>query len=225
MPLIAPGFLFSVVAQGWLVNGFERIYGRHADLSPGSVDLARVSAAINGFTAEGEHALPQPPEGVVPSLAEEWSQLAAWKRLAHQHSDLDRWERYHLHELIAWESLALPLIEGTALCHTSLHPHNILVGETTVRLVDWARSRRAAPFVDVAILIIELIAAGHTPEQAEGWAADLRSWQEASTNAVTGCAVMLLGIRRYRHHTHPRPHHARLIDAARAWVRHRMSTH
>lgn len=226
LPLIAPGLLWSVVADGWMVNGFERIHGRHADLSPGSPDLVRVSAAINGFTAEGEHALPHPPRDVASSLADQWTQLAAWQRLAgHTPSDLDGWERYHLEEFICWETLALPLIDGPALCHTNLHPRNILIGETTVRLINWAQSRRAAPFVDVAILIIELIAEGHTPDQAENWASDLRIWKEASTRAVTGCSVILLGIWEYQHRRGPAPHQPRLIDAARAWVRHRMSTH
>ncbi|WP_405777267.1 aminoglycoside phosphotransferase [Streptomyces sp. NBC_00859] len=43
---LAPRLLFHVIADGWDVLGFESIDGRHADYSPGSSDLAKVTDAL-----------------------------------------------------------------------------------------------------------------------------------------------------------------------------------
>lgn len=43
---LAPALLFHVIADGWDVLGFETIDGHHADYSPGSPDLPKVSDAL-----------------------------------------------------------------------------------------------------------------------------------------------------------------------------------
>ncbi|MEU8707171.1 aminoglycoside phosphotransferase [Streptomyces sp. NPDC048565] len=43
---LAPRLLFHVIADGWDVLGFETIAGHHADYSPGSPDLPRVTGAL-----------------------------------------------------------------------------------------------------------------------------------------------------------------------------------
>ncbi|MFC7342848.1 phosphotransferase family protein [Saccharopolyspora griseoalba] len=222
LPRIAPALLWSIEADGWLINGFEHVEGRFADLSPGSPDLPRLATAIDDFTAEAEAVLRHAPEDIAPSLVERWADLAAWRSLARESaSELDAWERFYLHSLISWEHMALPLVDGTAVCHADLHELNILVGEE-VRVIDWAWSRRAAPFVDLAILVTRLIAAGHTPRAAEAWAGDLRAWKRASVDAITACAVALLGVWEHELREEPGPQFPPLTDAARAWVQFRV---
>jgi hypothetical protein len=222
LPRIAPALLWSVETDGWLVNAFEHVDGRFADLSPGSSDLPRLARAIDDSTTESDLALRHAPEDVAPSLVEQWARLAAWRRLGQECADeLDGWERFYLHNLISWEHMAFPLADGRALCHGDLHELNILVGEN-IRVLDWAWSRRAAPFVDVVILVTRLIATGHTPEAAEAWAANLRVWQQASADAITACAVALLGIWEYELRAVPGPHRPPLTDAARSWLQFRV---
>lgn len=43
---LAPSLLFHVIADGWDVLGFEVIAGHHADYSPGSPDLSKVTDAL-----------------------------------------------------------------------------------------------------------------------------------------------------------------------------------
>ncbi|WP_328496207.1 aminoglycoside phosphotransferase [Streptomyces sp. NBC_00414] len=43
---LAPRLLFHVIADGWDVLGFESVDGHHADYSPGSPDLPKVSDAL-----------------------------------------------------------------------------------------------------------------------------------------------------------------------------------
>ncbi|MFG2625626.1 aminoglycoside phosphotransferase [Streptomyces sp. NPDC048473] len=43
---LAPHLLFHVIADGWNVLGFENIDGHHADYSPGSPDLPKVTDAL-----------------------------------------------------------------------------------------------------------------------------------------------------------------------------------
>lgn len=222
LPRIAPVLLWSVETEGWLINAFEHVHGRFVDLSPGSADLPRLAAAIDGFTAEAESALRHAPDDVAPSLVERWASLAAWRRLAERCADeLDGWERFYLHNLISWEHMAFPLADGSALCHADLHELNIVVGED-VHVIDWASSRRAAPFVDVVLLVVRLIAAGHAPEKAEAWAADLGAWQHAGADAITACAVALLGIWEYELRAEPSPQLPPLTDAARSWLQFRV---
>ncbi|MEW2576788.1 phosphotransferase [Streptomyces syringium] len=70
-PLVAgpsPRLLWPVAAGGWDVLGFEWVDGRHADLAPGSADLAPVAEAL--MAVQGVRA----PTGV-PLLAGRWPDL------------------------------------------------------------------------------------------------------------------------------------------------------
>ncbi|OAA18825.1 hypothetical protein AAY23_11151, partial [Frankia casuarinae] len=43
-------------------------------------------------------------------------------------------------------------------------------------MVDWGWPAQGAGWVDAAFMVIRLIGAGHTPQQAEQWAAGLDCW-------------------------------------------------
>ncbi|MEV0849273.1 aminoglycoside phosphotransferase [Streptomyces sp. NPDC049954] len=61
---LAPRLLFHVIAGGWDLLGFEAIDGHHADYSPGSPDLPKVTGALKELAA-----LPCP--GIELRLAEQ----------------------------------------------------------------------------------------------------------------------------------------------------------
>lgn len=80
------------------------------------------------------------------------------------------------------------LFDGNALLHTDVNPDNILV-DNRAHLVDWAWPTRGAAWVDPAIWAVRLIDAGHTPESAEDWAAQLPAWRDAPQSALAGFAL------------------------------------
>lgn len=70
------------------------------------------------------------------------------------------------------------LFAGDALLHTDLSPDNVLVGDRA-HLVDWAWPTRGAAWIDPAILTLRLLAAGHTPGEADAIADGFPSWKHA----------------------------------------------
>jgi phosphotransferase family enzyme len=217
-PAIAPRLRWRAEVDGWLLLGFDRVPGRHADLSPGSPDLPLVAQAV---TILGE----QPGHCAVsaPRLAGQWARLAAWRRLAKDTpADLDAWTRDRLDELVGHEARAIELAEGDSLVHTDLHALNILVDGERARVVDWAWSRLGNAAIDPAFLIARLIAAGHDPAAAESWAGTIPAWRATPQPTRTAFAVAILGIWEYLERTEPLPHRAALTTAARQWVRYRL---
>ena len=81
------------------------------------------------------------------------------------------------------------LFRGDALLYTDIHPSNILIGDKAVWAVDWAWPTRGAAFIDPAVLALQLVAAGHTPDAAEAWAAGCPAWTSADATAVTEFAA------------------------------------
>jgi hypothetical protein len=214
----APRLLWQVERAGWLLLGFQHAAGQHADLSPGSPDLPVVANAIGTLGA----ALQDCAEGV-PTMAAQWDRLRAWRSLRDDPAiELDPTITDQLGDLVAWESEAIGHIDGHSLVHTDLHPLNILVAGETVRIVDWAWSRRAAAWIDPAFLVIRLIAAGHTPNDAEHWAEQVPSWHTATEDARTAFAVAVWGIWEHLRQRHPLPHRTGLTAAARTWADYRM---
>ncbi|MBB5160055.1 hypothetical protein [Saccharopolyspora phatthalungensis] len=215
---VAPRLLWQTEVDGWLLLGFDHVPGRHADLAPDSPDLPLIADALRTI---GASLTPSPVDA--PQLAEQWARLAAWRRLAHdQDAEPDQWLRDRLGDFIDRERRAFEAIEGDALAHTDLHPLNVLVCDRA-RVVDWAWSRRAAPWVDAALLVLRLIDAGHTAAAAECWAADaLPAWSAASDETRTDFAVAVLGVWHHMARANPGPQRAPLVDTARRWVAHRL---
>jgi hypothetical protein len=75
------------------------------------------------------------------------------------------------------------LLIGPALLHTDWTPGNVLVSDQA-RLVDWAWPTRGAAWIDPACWTVWLIASGHTPDNAESWAARIPSWHHAPAEAL-----------------------------------------
>lgn len=218
LPAAAPRLLWQVEDAGWVLLGFEHVAGRHADLSPGSADLPLVADAVSALATDLN---PSPVTGL-PRLRDKVVRMSAWQRLDEDvPRKLDPWARRHLVELGGFEAAAPELIDGDALVHTDLHSLNILINDSA-HVVDWAWAQLASAWVDAAYLVIRLIEAGHTPSQAEGWAATTAAWRDAKPEAVTGFAVSVFGMWEYLRHARPLPIREAATHAARDWARHRL---
>ncbi|MFD6437755.1 protein kinase [Streptomyces venezuelae] len=115
------------------------------------------------------------------------------------------------------------LFAGDALLHTDINPSNFLVdGTGRAWLVDWAWPTIGAAFIDPALLVVQLVSAGHTVEAAESWAARCAAWAQADPRAIDAFAAAV-----HRMHAEfvagdPEAAWLRSMEsAARAWVEHR----
>ncbi|MEU0470487.1 phosphotransferase [Amycolatopsis sp. NPDC006131] len=211
---IAPRLRWRIEVDGWLLLGFDRVTGTHADLAPGSPDLPVVAAAV---AALGRDLADCPAPA--PRLADQWERLAPWRRLAkNPPPGLSVPE-----QLIAWEARAVEAAHGHDLVHTDLHSLNILVSGRRAMIIDWAWSRTGPATVDVAFLIARLIAAGHPPPAAEAWAETLPVWQRTPPAVRTALAVEIWGIWEYQAARQRRDLWRTLVPAVRAWVTHRLA--
>lgn len=62
---------------------------------------------------------------------------------------------------------AHPAMDDEMLIHSDLNPANLIVTPHGLRIVDWAWATKAAPWVELALLVQWLIGSGHSAEQAE----------------------------------------------------------
>ncbi|MEV6328393.1 phosphotransferase [Streptomyces sp. NPDC051909] len=123
------------------------------------------------------------------------------------------------HPVVALASAHHEAMRGDTLLHCDIRADNVLMGERPL-LVDWAMAHRGAAWLDVALMVPQLVMAGHTPEGAEAWAAQAPAYAVAPEAAVAAFASSLTGywakrldegvpeLRRYRR---------RAVEAGRAW--------
>ncbi|WP_405426933.1 hypothetical protein [Micromonospora sp. NBC_00617] len=193
LPEAAPRLLWTVERDGWLLLGFENVAGRHPDLTPGSPDLPLLATLL---TELNNQLTPCPPVALRPFA--------------------DRWQT-----LVDSE-----LVDGDTLLHTDMTPRNFLVMQAPaaaerVRLVDWSSPARGAAWIDAAFLVLRLVRAGHTPADAEAWAAQVPAYAAAPAESVTGFADGLVRLWQRKHLATPAPHHGPLLDAAQRWSAYR----
>lgn len=202
----APRLLWNAEIEGWRVLAFERVTGSHPDLSPKS---AHVPALRRALEALGELRC---PEILVPQRItfDGWRETYAWPE--------------HTKELLEWEERCD--ISGDALVHADLRADNMLLQDSgEIAVVDWAAAMRAAPWMDSAFVVPQLISAGYDPAGAEEAVAGTPGWDEAPPEAITAFAVGLCGIwergwrsaggalAAYREHA---------ASAGRAWISYRL---
>ncbi|MFI5497206.1 phosphotransferase family protein [Actinoplanes sp. NPDC051859] len=70
------------------------------------------------------------------------------------------------------------------LIHADLNPANLIVTPDGLRVVDWAFAMKAAPWVELAMLVPWLIGSGHTPKQAENWLARFPTWTATNSEVL-----------------------------------------
>ncbi|MEW2427738.1 aminoglycoside phosphotransferase [Micromonospora sp. NPDC047644] len=82
-----------------------------------------------------------------------------------------------------------PAMDGETLIHSDLNPTNLIVTPIGLRIVDWAWVTKAAPWVELALLVPWLIGSGHSAEQAEEWLAQLLAWTTADYQVLDDFAT------------------------------------
>lgn len=138
----------------------------------------------------------------LPGVAEGWAET--------------RWNRF------ADDAADAALFEGGALLYTDINPSNFMIGEGRTWAVDWSWPTRGAAFIDPACLVVQLVAAGHSPEDAEAWADRCPAWVDADPRAIDVFASA--NLRMYQSFAERRPDAAWLKameTTARSWAAHR----
>lgn len=184
---VAPRLLWQVKAAGWHLLGFEGICG-------------------------GRHADYRPGSADLPRVVQVMDEL-------HQIPCPDlpvkeapqRWAGYLDH------SGQARMLEGASLLHTDFAPDNLLLAGERAWIIDWAWLTRGASWIDPACWIIRLIAAGHTPQGAELWAARCAGWRTADPAAVDVFAAASTRLWTEIGDQNPASWTSKLHDAAAAW--------
>jgi hypothetical protein len=138
----------------------------------------------------------------LPACARDWTEV--------------RWDRFAAGED---ESRCF---RGEALLHADLNPANLQMHEGRCWALDWGWPTRGAAFIDPAMLVVQLVAAGHRPGAAEAWAAACPAWAGADPRAVDAFAAASVRmwwdmVRR----APDRPARRALAEAAESWATHR----
>ncbi|SDT74549.1 phosphotransferase [Actinoplanes derwentensis] len=188
LPEFAPRLRWHVEAVGWILLGFDRAPGRHADVTPGSPDLPRLAQTLTRMAATPA---PDPPVRIQPATT--------------------RWADY----------VPPDVVDGDTLVHTDMNTANFLVDPTSIAVVDWAMPCRGASWLDTALMTVRLICAGHTPQQAEQWAAQVPVWRDGPPDAITAFAGACAVRGEEWADRSPAPHFRRLADASHDWARYR----
>jgi hypothetical protein len=180
---IAPRPAFACEVDGWLAVGFEYIAGRPADLTPASPDLPCLTTVLDDIAH-------RPGSGLHP-LSHRWADTSFWDDLKGlPPGALPAWD---LTAAATRASDISSAVAGDRLIHTDLHSEQFIVRSERVWVVDWSWPAQGAPWVDAAFMVIRLIGAGHTPQQAEQWAARLDCWTGA-TDALDAFACHVAGL-------------------------------
>lgn len=172
---IAPAVVFHADVDDWLLVGFEHLTGRTASLAPGSPDLRAVATAIgklSTITAPG-----------LRPLGDRWTLTDAWIKLADTNPEVvNGWD---VGTMAGQAALITGLVDGDCLLHTDLHGEQFLIDDNgAAHVVDWAFPARGAAWVDSAFLVLRLIEAGHSPEDAEHWALQLPGFADVDGAAA-----------------------------------------
>jgi Ser/Thr protein kinase RdoA (MazF antagonist) len=117
------------------------------------------------------------------------------------------------------------LLAGDTLLHGDINPDNLLIGpDGNATIVDWSWPTHGAAFIDPACLVLQLIAAGHTPAHAEKWAAHCTAWRDADPAAISAFAAAALRMYQRFEQLDPQPWRKAMTTAAAAWTQHRAQT-
>ncbi|MFI8320711.1 hypothetical protein [Streptomyces sp. NPDC085529] len=87
--------------------------------------------------------------------------------------------------------------------------------------MDWAWGARGAARIDPALWVVWLVEHGHTPPEAEAWAARVPSWSTAPTEAVNAFAAATVSVWKEISDGNPEPWTLDMLSAARRWADHR----
>ncbi|WP_143268495.1 hypothetical protein [Amycolatopsis vastitatis] len=198
---IAPRCIWTFESMTWTVAGFESVIGERPNLGPGSADLVPVVRMLVDLTETGASYLRPGDESILrhaaqfESLASRLSRESAWRTLTtNSPRVLDPWDRRRASQFVEHELLLFDVLSG-GLCavHGNVSSSSVLLTASGPRLTGWHDVAKAPDWVDPAVFAVHLVADGHSPEDAEGWVAQVPAWKKASTDSIDAFAVSLLG--------------------------------
>lgn len=172
---------------------------------------------ILGFeNLDGHHADYSPGSPDLPKVAQALSELAD---IPCPDIPLRRAEQ----RLAAYvdDPAVLAYFAGDSLLHTDLNNHNLLITDRA-HLVDWGWATRGAAWLDAGYWVIWLISGGHTPAEAEAWAARIPAWGAAHPQAVDAFAAANTRVWEEIAGCEPDAWTSRMLHAARQWRDHRL---
>jgi hypothetical protein len=192
---VTPALLWSGEVEGWSLLAFEYVDSRNADYRPGSPDLDAIVDVLNRL-----HKVAAPDVPEVRRAEQRWSS----------------WSTADDAELFA----------GDRLLHTDFAGHNVLMGadDGAAWMVDWAWATTGAGFIDPACLIIKLIDAGHSAEDAEASTERCEAWASAERGAVDAFAEASLRMWDEIASNGPAPWTESMARSALKWAAHRRGT-
>ncbi|WP_367134894.1 MULTISPECIES: phosphotransferase [Streptomyces] len=151
---VSPAVRHRFRAGGWSCLAFAFIDGRHADLGPGTSDLAAVTSALQRMQAFSG------PASFVPPLS----------------------ERFAPHLLPGEaERLNGPALVHT---DTHPHNILIGNHDGAAYIVDWAIPATGPAWVDLASTAVRLMECGQTPVDALTWLGSFTNWRNADPKSV-----------------------------------------
>ncbi|MGH3926803.1 MAG: aminoglycoside phosphotransferase, partial [Pseudonocardiaceae bacterium] len=112
-------------------------------------------------------------------------------------------------------------LRGDALLHTDFNPLNVLINGTA-RIIDWAWPTHGAAWIDPACFVLRLMAAGHTPKEAEAWAQQASSWDLTPEKDIDAFAAANARVWAEIAQTDPQPWKKKLAVTANQWMRYRL---
>lgn len=114
------------------------------------------------------------------------------------------------------------LLAGDTLLYTDIQPDNVLIGADRTWVVDWEWPTVGAAFLTPACLVVQLIASGHTPAEAEAWVGGCETWKTADPEAIDAFARAHVGIQQWVVEARPEEKWRKsMLAAAEAWAEHR----
>jgi hypothetical protein len=188
---LSPAIRWRAEDEDWFVLGFEVVDGRTANIEPGSVDLPNIIEAVDVLS-----------DIPLPEVAHGWEDT--------------RWDRFATED-------EQKLLRGDTLTHTDIHHHNVLISPDRNRtwVVDWEWPTRGSEVITPSALVVQLVAAGHSPADAEAWMARGKVWQRAAREAID--AFARANARMHQWFVEIRPDEdwlKAMLGAAEAWANH-----
>jgi aminoglycoside phosphotransferase len=157
--LPAPALVASYDDGDWVALVMEDVEGRHPDVPWPDEDVDAVGRALVELAR-----VPAPAS--LPAHAEIATMVGIWSEVAERQAAGALDERFpwdlvlRLEELLAVERLAREVTRGDALVHWDVRSDNVFVRDGEAVLLDWAWACRGAPWLDAAMLGLELALQG-----------------------------------------------------------------
>lgn len=111
-------------------------------------------------------------------------------------------------------------LRGDALLHTDINSLNVLINGTAC-IIDWAWPTRGAAWLEPACFIPRLMAAGHTPADAEVWAQQTPSWGATPRKEIDAFVAASFRVWTEIAQADPQPWKKSLALMTEQWMRYR----